>query len=269
MPNYICMTCGAQYAETHSPPEHCLICEDDRQYVGLKGQRWTTMPELQKTHHNRVAEVEPNLTGIGAEPAFAIGQRALLVQTQAGNILWDCAHLIDDATIEAVGARGGIALIGVSHPHLAGSLVEWSHAFGEAPIYWHADNREWVTRPDPAFQFWTGEVLQLLDGLTLVRCGGHFPGSTVLHWPAGAEGRGALLVGDTMQVAQDRRFVSFMYSYPNMIPLNARTVEHIIQAVEPYPFDRIYGGWWDFIVASDAKSAVRRSAERYINAISP
>jgi glyoxylase-like metal-dependent hydrolase (beta-lactamase superfamily II) len=269
MPNYICMTCGAQYAETDSPPRHCLICEDERQYVGPKGQRWTTLPELQKTHRNRISEVEPNLTGIGAEPAFAIGQRALLVQTPAGNVLWDCAHLIDDATIDLVRARGGIALIAVSHPHLAGSLVEWSHAFGNAPIYWHADNREWVTRPDPAFQFWTGETLQLLDGLTLVRCGGHFPGSTVLHWPQGAEGRGALLTGDTLQVSQDRRYVSFMYSYPNMIPLNARAVDRIVQAVEPYPFDRIYGGWWDSIVAGDARAAVRRSAERYIQAISP
>ena len=269
MPNYICVTCGAQYGKTAAPPEHCLICEDERQYIGKNGQQWTTPSELQETHHNRVADVDSHLTGIGTEPAFAIGQRALLVQTPGGNVLWDCVNLLDDATIEAVRARGGIALIAVSHPHLAGSLVDWSHAFGDAPIYWHADNREWVTRPDPAIQFWTGESLQVLDGLTLIRCGGHFPGSTVLHWPAGAQGRGALLTGDTLQVAQDRRYVSFMFSYPNMIPLNARAVEHIVQAVEPFPFDRIYGGWWDSIVASDAKSAVRRSAERYIRAISP
>jgi len=71
-----------------------------------------------------------------------------------------------------------------------------------------------------------------------------------------------------MQVAQDRRYVSFMYSYPNMIPLNARAVERILQMVEPFDFERIYGGWWDLIVATDAKAAVKRSAERYIRAIS-
>ncbi len=71
-----------------------------------------------------------------------------------------------------------------------------------------------------------------------------------------------------MQVAQDRRYVSFMYSYPNMIPLNARAVENIVNAVEPFEFDRLYGGWWDLIVQNDAKSAVKRSAERYIKAIS-
>jgi hypothetical protein len=71
-----------------------------------------------------------------------------------------------------------------------------------------------------------------------------------------------------MQVAQDRRYVSFMYSYPNMIPLSARAVERIVQAVEPFDFDRIYGGWWDSLIATDAKEAVKRSAERYIKAIS-
>jgi hypothetical protein len=122
-------------------------------------------------------------------------------------------------------------------------------------------------RPDPAFVFWEGESCGLWEGLTLVRCGGHFPGSDVLHWADGAQGRGALLTGDTMYVVQDRRFVSFMYSYPNLIPLNAKAVAHIVESLEPYEFDRIYGGWWDSIVRSDAKASVKRSAERYIRAI--
>ena len=268
MENYICVTCGVQYSETDSPPEHCLICEDERQYIGHTGQHWTTLSEMQKGYHNRIEDIDPNITGIGTEPGFAIGQRALLVQTPNGNVLWDCVSLLDDATIEAVRSRGGINAIAVSHPHLVGSLVDWSRAFGDAPVYWHADNREWVMRPDPAFVFWEGETHLLFDGLTLIRCGGHFPGSDVLHWSRGADGRGALLTGDTMQIAQDRRYVSFMYSYPNMIPLNASAVERIVQAVEPFAFDRIYGGWWDYLVASDAKAAVKRSAERYIKAIS-
>jgi len=223
---------------------------------------------MQKEYHNRVEDIDAKITGIGTVPGFAIGQRALLIQTPNGNVLWDCISLLDDATVEAIRGRGGISAIAVSHPHTVGSLVEWSRAFENAPIYWHVDNREWVMRPDPAFVFWGGETHPLLDGLALVRCGGHFPGSTVLHWAQGAEGRGALLVGDTMQVAQDRRYVSFMYSYPNMIPLNVRAVERIVQVVEPFAFDRIYGGWWDLIVATNAKSAMKRSAERYIEAIS-
>ena len=267
MQNFICATCGVQHAASDAPPEHCPICEDERQYIGKDGQRWTTISELQKSHHNRVEEVDSNITGIGTAPGFAIGQRGLLIRTPNGNVLWDCVSLIDDATVDAIRAWGGISAIAVSHPHTVGSLVEYSHAFDHAPIYWHADNREWVMRPDPAFVFWEGETCKLMDGLTLIRCGGHFTGSDVLHWADGAEGRGALLTGDTMQVAQDRRYVSFMYSYPNMIPLNPKRVQHIIDVVEPYAFDRIYGGWWDSIVHSDAKAAAKRSAERYIRAI--
>jgi glyoxylase-like metal-dependent hydrolase (beta-lactamase superfamily II) len=267
MTNYICVTCGVQHEESAMPPEHCRICEDERQYVGHKGQRWTTLPEMQREHHNRIEEVDAGLTGIGSVPTFGIGQRALLVQTPNGNVLWDCISLLDDSTVEAVRALGGISAIAVSHPHLVGSLVEWSHAFDNAPIYWHADNRQWVMRPDPSYVFWEGETQPLVEGIRLIRCGGHFEGSTVLHWAQGGEGRGALLTGDTMQVAADRRYVSFMYSYPNMTPLNKRAIERIVRAVEPYEFDRIYGGWWDFLVL-DAKAALRRSAERYIQAIS-
>jgi glyoxylase-like metal-dependent hydrolase (beta-lactamase superfamily II) len=267
MTAFICMTCGVQHAESDAPPEHCPICEDERQYIGHSGQRWTTPGELQKGHHNRIDEVDANLTGIGSVPGFAIGQRALLVRTPNGNVLWDCISLLDDATVEAIRARGGISAIAVSHPHLVGSIVDWSRAFADAPIYWHADNRQWVMRPSSRYVFWEDELKSLMEGITLIRCGGHFKGSTVLHWSQGADGKGALLTGDTLQVAQDRRFVSFMYSYPNMIPLNRHAVENIINAVEPFEFDRIYGGWWDYLVSPDAKSAVKRSAERYIRAI--
>ncbi|MBX0330447.1 hypothetical protein K2Z83_22575, partial [Oscillochloris sp. ZM17-4] len=140
---------------------------------------------------------------------------------------------------------------------------EWSRAF-DAPIFLHADNRPWVMRPDPAITFWEGETYAPLPGLTLIRCGGHFPGSSVLHWADGADGRGALFTGDTMMVVSDRRYVSFMYSYPNLIPLSPSGVRRIVAAVEPFAFDRIYGSWDGKIVASDAKAAVHRSAERYI-----
>jgi len=92
---------------------------------------------------------EPGLTEIRTEPKFAIGQRALLVQAPEGNVLWDCVSLLDDATIEAINAFGGISVLAMSHPHMFGSMVAWSHAFGNAPIYLHADYALWVQRPDP------------------------------------------------------------------------------------------------------------------------
>ncbi len=264
--NSICQTCGTHFPASAQPPEHCPICEDERQYIGPNGQQWTTLAALQEDHHNLIRTVEPGLIGIGTVPAFAIGQRALLVQTSAGNVLWDCISLIDDTTTLTLKALGGISAIAVSHPHYYSSMVEWAHAFGAA-IFLHAADRQWVMRPDPAITFWEGETNTLPGGLTLIRCGGHFPGGTVLHWPAGAEGRGALLTGDIINVVPDRRYVSFMYSFPNLIPLSAGAVRRVVAAVEPFSYDRIYSAWWDRVTPTDGKRAVRRSAERYIAAI--
>ena len=58
-----------------------------------------------------------------------------------------------------------------------------------------------------------------------------------------------------------------MYSYPNYIPLPAATVERIVRAVEPLAYDRVYGAFWDLVIARGGKAAVRRSAERYVRAL--
>ena len=245
----------------------CIICEDERQYVGWEGQKWTTLAEMKRAgYRNELRALEPGLTGICTHPSFAIGQRALLVQTPHGNVLWDCVSYIDEETIDAVNSLGGMQAISASHPHFYGAIVEWSHAFGGCPIYLPRADQEWVVRPDPAVGFWEGSQ-EVLPGLTLVQCGGHFPGAAVLHWRDGAQGRGALLVGDTITVVPDRRFVSFMRSYPNLIPLPASEVWRIVEAVRPHAFDRIYGGWWGRVVAQDGAKAVERSAERYIRQI--
>jgi len=268
MTNYICITCGTQFAASAESPAHCPICEDERQYIGWNGQQWTTLEALQHDHRNVVEALEPGLTAIFSEPSFAIGQRGLLVQSPGGNVLWDCISLIDDATIQAVQALGGIDAIAISHPHFYSAMVEWSHAFGGAPIYLHAGDRMHVMRPDPAIVFWEGATHALGAGVTLVHCGGHFEGAAVLHWAAGAQGRGALLTGDVINVVSDRRRVSFMRSYPNLIPLPARSVLRVAAAVEPFAYDRIYGGWSGRVVAADARAVVAQSAERYIQAIS-
>jgi glyoxylase-like metal-dependent hydrolase (beta-lactamase superfamily II) len=136
-----------------------------------------------------------------------------------------------------------------SHPHFYGAMVEWSRAFGGAVIHVPRADEAWVMRPDSAIRTWS-ETVELAPGVTLIQCGGHFEGSAVLHWANGAQGRGALLVGDTMTVVQDRRYVSFMRSYPNLIPLPASAVR-------------------DSVVRSDAQIAVERSAERYIRQVEP
>ena len=129
--------------------------------------------------------------------------------------------LIDEAVVEAVKALGGISAIAISHPHYYSSMVEWSRAFGGVPIYLHAADRQWVMRPDPAIVFWDGET----------QAAGRRADADPLRRPLrGRYGpalggrrrrKGALLTGDIIQVVPDRKHVSFMYSYPNYIPLPA------------------------------------------------
>jgi glyoxylase-like metal-dependent hydrolase (beta-lactamase superfamily II) len=268
MPKYICTTCGVQHAESVTPPERCAICEDERQYVGLGGQKWTTLEQMQGTHRNQLDVEGPELISIATEPKFAIGQRALHVRAAGSNMLWDCISFLDDRSVAAVQALGGVSAIAVSHPHYYSSMIEWSRALGDVPVYLHAADGEWVMRPHPAIVFWQGETHELTPGLTLIRCGGHFPGATVLHWAGGDQGKGALLTGDVIQVGQDRKTVSFMYSYPNYIPLNRQAVRRLLEAVEPFEFDQIYGAWFGQNILGDAKQALRYSADRYLAAIS-
>jgi hypothetical protein len=75
------------------------------------------------------------------------------------------------------------------------------------------------------------------------------------------------LSGDIVQVIPDRRHVSFMWSYPNLVPLPAEAIERIVAALEPFAFEQIQGAWWGTIVRRGGKDVVRRSAERYIRAL--
>ena len=196
---------------------------------------------------------------MGVEPAFAIGQRLLLAETPEGNVLWDMIPLVDAAAVEAVRARGEVRAIAISHPHYYSGMVEWSEALGGVPILLHEADSEWIMRPDPKIELWSGDANELSGGLTLLRLGGHFPGGTVLHDANTA----TLLAGDIVMVIPDRRFVSFMWSYPNLIPLPGDEVLRIAGALEPWQFDRILGAWWDRLVPRDGNEVVRRSAERY------
>ena len=267
MPNFICTRCGVQFEETAAPPPQCPICQDERQYIGPNGQEWTTLQELARTSRNITRPVEAGITGLATEPVFAIGQRAMLIETPAGNILWDCITFIDDETVEALRARGGCAAIALSHPHYYSSIVEWSRRLGGVPVYLHADDADWVMRRDARIVFWSGETREVLPGATLIRVGGHFPGSSVLHWQGGASGKGSLHTGDSVYVVADKRYVSFMYSYPNLIPLPAAAIQRIVAALDPFQFDRIYGAWWDAVVPESAKMALEVSAQRYMDAI--
>jgi hypothetical protein len=258
----ICETCGTQYPPSAAPPPRCPICEDERQYVGHGGQRWTTMDALAARHRNRVEPLERGLLGVVTEPKFAIGERALLT----GGVLWDCVTLLDDATAEAVEAAGGIHTIAISHPHYYTAMGSWAERFG-ARILLHAADREHVVHPGPRIEFWEGDRLPIAPDLELVRLGGHFAGGTVCLWRAGAEGRGALLSGDIVQVVADANWASFMWSYPNYVPLPGHEVARMRAVLETLEFDRVYGAFPPGIMDPDAKAKVLRSADRYLAAL--
>jgi hypothetical protein len=267
MSKFICAACGMQYPESGDlPPERCSICEDERQYVPQGGQRWIATEELGHGHHNEFRRHEDRLVGVSTSPSFAIGQRALLVRSPHGNVLWDCISLLDEFTERTIRDLGGIAAIAISHPHYYSALADWAAAF-DARVYLHAADRKWVMRDSPAIEHWEGRELDLHDGMKLVNAGGHFDGGAMLHVPFLAEGLGALLTGDIIQVIPDRRFVSFMYSYPNLIPLGPAAIRRIAATAAGLDFDRIYGAWWDREITTGAKAAVARSAERYLSRI--
>jgi len=266
MPAFICTACGTQYPDSATPPKQCPICEEERQFVPPTGQSWTTLEGLRARHFNSFRQHEEGLIGIGTQPNFAIGQRALLLCTPHGNVLWDCVALLDDATVALIKGLGGLTAIGISHPHFYTTMVEWSRAF-DCPIHLHAADRKWIMRNDPAIKLWEGDTLALLPDVTLIRGGGHFPGGAMLHWAKGAGGRGVLCSSDIATVTVDRKFLSFMRSYPNLIPLSAREVEGIAAALAPFAFDTIYGHFFDRVIATGAKQAMQVSVARYIAAI--
>jgi glyoxylase-like metal-dependent hydrolase (beta-lactamase superfamily II) len=167
--------------------------------------------------------------------------------------------LVDAEAVTSVRARGEVRAIAISHPHYYSGMVDWSEALGGVPILLHEADRQWIMRPDPKIELWSGDVREFGGGLTLLRLGGHYPGGTVLH----DAGTSTLLSGDIVMVIPDRRFVSFMWSYPNLIPLPAAEVERIAAALAPWQFERILGAWWNRLVPRNGSDVVRRSAERY------
>ncbi|HEY4017909.1 MAG TPA: hydrolase [Pseudonocardiaceae bacterium] len=262
---WICGTCGVEHPDSERPPsEVCRICADERQYVPESGQVWTTLDKLAADEHELVyQQLEPGIHRLSREPGIGIGQRTYLVRTSRGNLLWDPPNHVDRPLVDKITELGGAAVIVASHPHMYGSQVSLSHQLGNVPVLVHSADRRWVQREDPVIREWAGAE-EVLPGVTLVEAGGHFPGAAVAHVAFGADGKGCLLVGDTMLPVAAAGWVTFMRSYPNRIPLSAGLVRRIVERLEPYSYDRVYsllGG----CVPTDAKNAVRRSAQRYID----
>ena len=258
----ICATCGTRYAKARTEADACPICQDERQYVGDKGQVWLSYQEVAKDRSIRITQLQPALYDLKVTPSFAIDQKAHLVLSKSGNILWDCIPFLDEQTVTYVRSLGGIKAIAISHPHYYSLMAAWAEAF-DCPIYLHAQDKQWIQDKSKYIRLWEGEKMELWDDIKIVHVAGHFAGSTVLHLPHHGA-KGSLLTGDSIFVVRDRKHVSFMYSYPNLIPLKKPAIELIQQRIEPLPFDAIYGAFEGQVIPTGAKEAFSRSVERYL-----
>ena len=257
MEEYICITCGTQYPAASAPPAEL---PDLHRPAPVRPARRPAVDDARassRAEHENAIRDEGDLVGIGTEPHFAIGQRALLVPFGDSNLLWDCVSLLDDATAAEVERRGGLA----GDRDLASALLLEHGRVGAAlrlPDPPARRRRRVGHAARPGDRHWDGEQLDLGHGLTLIRGGGHFPGGTILHR---ADGAGSLLVGDIIQVIPDRTHVGFMWSYPNLVPLPDAEVQRMAAAVEPFAFEAIYGAWWEAVIPAEGPAIVRRSAD--------
>jgi uncharacterized Zn-finger protein len=256
----ICSTCGTQYKNPGQ--EICFICSDERQFIPEQGQSWTTHQQLLQKHKVEVLKLQDNLYQFTISPAFSIGQRALLLLSPGGNILWDCIPLLDEAVIEFIMANGGLKAIAFSHPHFFSNMNQWADKF-DCPIYINALDKDWIFNKGNNIKTWEGEHKQLWDDISIINLGGHFPGSSILHARKATPG-GTVLSGDTVLISPDKKHISIMYSYPNRIPLPVKDANRIMTKLKALEFDSLYSAFPNLGLINNVKDILTSSIARYI-----
>lgn len=256
----MCAACGTQFPIGQQPGV-CPICEDPRQYVPEGGQRWTTHETVRTGHGVRVLGLSERVYELTIVPTFAIGQRALLVLSSEGNVLWDCIPLLDEPTVSFIKAQGGLKAIAFSHPHYYSNVRVWAETFG-CPVYIHRSDAQWIMDKGPHIRLWDGDEHTLWDGMRLINIGGHFTGSSILH-AAALSKEGAVFCGDTLILSPSKQHLAVMYSYPNRIPLPLREVERIRQRFETIPFDTLYSFLTYQDLTENARGILQQSFARY------
>lgn len=180
----VCVACGTQFPTSdRSMLKTCFICDDPRQYTPPSGQSFTTLAAIQSNHKNEFQNFpgDSRFVSITTNPKFAIGQRAILVRTPQGNILWDCVTLLDDETMAGIQRLGGLAGIVISHPHYYSTHVEWAEAFN-CPVYLALEDEQWIARRSK-HQVFIDQIRTRISingnetGIEVIKLGGHFPGS--------------------------------------------------------------------------------------------
>ncbi|CAJ2499679.1 Uu.00g025320.m01.CDS01 [Anthostomella pinea] len=274
----VCTACGTQFpTASRDEVTTCFICDDPRQFTPPGGQAFTTLDELRASHENTWTPIpcDDRLMSIVTEPKVAIGQRAILIRTPKGNVLWDCITLLDEATIEEIQGMGGLKAIVISHPHYYTTHVEWARAFA-CPVYLAAEDRQWLTQSSSHQVFITETELDLQidgtsSGVKVLKLGGHFPGSlvtlydgrlliadTLVTTPAGLGSWDTDAAGNTRTRPQGMNSYAFLWSIPNMIPLAPDELERMWNILKKYEFRSSHGAFLNVdIVKSEAEMKQR------------
>jgi hypothetical protein len=258
----VCATCGTQMPQGFDAALNCPICSEERQYVPENGQIWTTHTHLLDNNTVKIKQLNEKLFEFVVNPTFAIGQRALLLCSDSGNILWDCIPLLDKPTIDFIQSKGGLKAIVFSHPHYYSNMNDWAAIFN-CPIYIHQSDEQWILDKGENVKLWSGTEQLLWDGVKIINIGGHFTGSCVLHIPS-LSNEGTILCGDTMYLSPSKKHFAIMYSYPNRIPLPISEIKRIKGRFDEIRFDSIYGFYSYQNLVSDAKDVLNQSLERYL-----
>ncbi|MGG5210072.1 hypothetical protein ACQWU4_14165 [Chryseobacterium sp. MIQD13] len=256
----MCTECGTQYPDSYTG-NVCIICADERQSVPQSGQSWTTHDKLLENHSVKIKKINDNLYEFTVNPRFSIGQRALFVISEHGNLMWDCIPLIDEGVIEFIKSKGGLKTIALSHPHYYSIMRMWAETF-DCKILIHENDKEWVVNRGNSVEYWSGEELELWDTLKLHNIGGHFDGSSIIEIPWMSE-NGTLLIGDTMYLSPSMKHFAIMRSYPNRIPLPLSEIKKIENRFENIRFDTIYGFYSYQNVEKNAKEILKDSISKY------
>ncbi|HVV54481.1 MAG TPA: hypothetical protein VHC47_04125 [Mucilaginibacter sp.] len=258
----ICTTCGTKFPHNERVPALCPVCNDDRQFISLAGQSWTSEEELKKGHSVKISPISERLYTLTVTPVFAIGQRAFLLLSPGGNILWDCIPLLDDAAKEFIHRKGGLKAIAFSHPHFYSNMNEWAAEFN-CPVYIHENDKSWIFNYGPHVKLWSGDEEPLWDNIKLVHTGGHFPGSSMLHIASLSPG-GAMLCGDSLYISRSLRHTAVMFSYPNNIALLKEDFAAFYEKCSKLQFCSLYGATFaGQELVGNAYEVFTRSMERY------
>ncbi len=254
----ICNACGTKFP-VETLPKLCPICEDDRQFIPDGVQIWMNSAELAKDHRVVIREINRNLYELKLAPTFAIGQRAFLVISPEGNILWDCVPLLDKNASDIIESKGGLKAIAFSHPHFYSNMNDWAKKF-DCPIYIHQADEQWIFDKSELVKLWSGLEKELWNGIKLHNIGGHFAGSSIIQ----LSGSKTILCGDTFVLSPSKKHLAAMHSYPNKIPLPIAEIERIKTRMKPIEFDILHA-WHDTqSLESDAKMVLENSLARYL-----